>query len=420
MGWVLPEDYAGPVTELEKELGELGQGPRHEWHSDFGQGSAVYDAALTAPEPSARAVAYEQIKASGVLSPLADSSLHLQAHVASRMVNAQLAGEPLDLQQVLSYAVDKGHPQLAEEAQACLQAPCPKAGASPAVDVDAILEPAAWDEQGFGKGTLRFCAGDLLDLGFLEYVDLQDRLFRSDSGPLGLPSDEIQEIRQCLLLHVGYVRTPHRDPKQQDSAMALRNELWERAQEAFGHLGDSAPLISEAEAFVRHNAHDCLYSHHEKDYRVLHLFAPGFLSGFTLLVLRLSHDGQIDADVLRGVGSYSGAGAVLVHRGHMRALTLQGDAVEDLIVQLQDCGRVSKELEAEGWEAYLEQDPATEYLPSKSHPCLRCQRPQTPCRVGVEDEPSLWDPAAVPTPSGPSLGGRCQKWRGDPPFGALN
>ena len=85
----------------------------------------MYDAALTAPEPSARAEAYEQIKASGVLSPLADSSLHLQAHVSSRLVNAQLAGEPLDLQQVLSYAVDKGHPQLAEEAQACLLALCP-------------------------------------------------------------------------------------------------------------------------------------------------------------------------------------------------------------------------------------------------------------------------------------------------------
>ena len=76
-----------------------------------------------------------------------------------------------------------------------------------------------------------------------------------------------------------------------EKAKDLRRELWEDSSAAFQHLGDASPYTSTAEAFVRHNAHDCIYSDHEKDFRVLQLFARQFTKGRVLVVLHLSHRG---------------------------------------------------------------------------------------------------------------------------------
>ena len=41
VGWAVPEDYQGPVAQLEQELGELGQGPNFSWHEAFSEGIAI-------------------------------------------------------------------------------------------------------------------------------------------------------------------------------------------------------------------------------------------------------------------------------------------------------------------------------------------------------------------------------------------
>ena len=73
----------------------------------------------------------------------------------------------------------------------------------------------------------------------------------STSTPPLLPAEsEVSEQRQCLCLHVGLSFSSSPWSRQ------LRCELWRNASEAHGYLGDPAPMISEAEAFVRHNAQD--------------------------------------------------------------------------------------------------------------------------------------------------------------------
>ena len=91
-------------------------------------------------------------------------------------------------------------------------------------------------------------------------------------------------------------------------ATSLRSELWEEASAAQGHLGDAPPMITEAEAFVRHNTHDCLAPHHEKDYRVLQLFASKFMAGRALVVFRVSSTGHLEVDLLRGGGAVTSGG----------------------------------------------------------------------------------------------------------------
>ena len=72
--------------------------------------------------------------------------------MASRLVNARLAGEDsLQIPEVLQYAVDNGHPQLAEEASRALDGltPADKAGAAPR-DAEAVFSPTKWDLDGVG------------------------------------------------------------------------------------------------------------------------------------------------------------------------------------------------------------------------------------------------------------------------------
>ena len=67
-----------------------------------------------------RQVAYQKLLASKRLEPISGCSDHLHSHVASHFVNAELQGRTVQLSEVLTQAVDYGHPQLAEEAQQVL------------------------------------------------------------------------------------------------------------------------------------------------------------------------------------------------------------------------------------------------------------------------------------------------------------
>ena len=105
-------------------------------------------------------------------------------------------------------------------------------------------------------------------------------------------------------------------------------------------------MISEAEAFVRRNTHDCLAPHHEKDYRVLQLFAPKFMSGRALVIFRVSSKGHLEVDLLRGGGAVTQWGLVVIHRGHMRALPLPSSRVQELVDHFSSLGRVVRDLES--------------------------------------------------------------------------
>ena len=239
-------------------------------------------------------------------------------------MNAREDQEHVSVAEILTRAIDHGHPQLAQEAQACFDQNGYKAGRQSGGSApEALLLP---DQEPLGedqlpRGSLQV-SGSLYPKGLaLPYEDHQDRLSVAPGAPPLFPKAEIDELRQCLCLHVGRVFSE--DASSTHSlATSLRSELWEEASAAQGHLGDAPPMISEAEAFVRHNTHDCLAPHHEKDYRVLQLFAPKFMSGRTLVILRVSSTGHLEVDLLRGGGAVTQWGLVLIHRGHMRALPL--------------------------------------------------------------------------------------------------
>ena len=137
--------------------------------------------------------------------------------------------------------------------------------------------------------------------------------------------------------------------------------MLKEAVNAFGHLGDAPPYVSEAEAFIRHNAHDAYYPHHEKDYRLLALFAPQFMRGAQLLALRLSQSGRLEGDVVRGQGATTRYGTVLIHRGHMRHVQVPAAANQELLQALEASGELVREVQADGpwsrWESFSPPSP---------------------------------------------------------------
>ena len=89
--------------------------------------------------------------------------------------------------------------------------------------------------------------------GPLKFKDYRDQL--------ELPSQDwfhepvVVETRQCLALHAGAAIAPP-GLTNLEASVQLRLEMLTEAVNAFGHLGDAPPYVSEAEAFIRHNAHD--------------------------------------------------------------------------------------------------------------------------------------------------------------------
>ena len=284
--------------------------------------------------------------------------------------------------------------------------PTTKAGAAPRDD-EATFSSTRWDAEGVGRRELQLHQGPLRGLGSLPFVDFQDQL------PLPSPTWFLEpievETRQCLCLHVAAAISGERSlTKVRSEALALRKEMLQKSVEAFAHLGDAPPHVSEAEAFVRHNAHDCFYPHHEKDYRSLALFASAFRHGTQWLVVRVSQSGRVEGDLVKGDGAPTSFGGVVIHRGHMRLLDLSTKAYHALFEHLEQSGRLVREVEAQGWAPFLDRtDLLGELLPSGPAPCARCHRPQTQCRVGLPLSEAPWDPALSPTlPAGVPLSER--------------
>ena len=298
-GWQLPEDYSGPLTVMEKELSEIGLGPDLAWHEAYRPGLTVDTTPVDDPRAAQRIEVYKQLKAAGTLDPIVNCGPHLYCHVVSRLVNAHEAQEQVSVADVLTHAIDHGHPQLAQEAQTCFDQNGYKAGRQsdhPAPEALLVPDQEPHEEGQPLRGSLRVSEA-LYPKGLaLPYEDHQDRLVVSSGAPPLFPKAELDELRQCLCLHVGRVFA---EDASSTLAMAtsLRSELWEEASAAQGHLGDAPPMITEAEAFVRHNTHDCLAPHHEKDYRVLQLFASKFMAGRALVVFRVSSTGHLEVDL---------------------------------------------------------------------------------------------------------------------------
>ena len=129
-----------------------------------------------------------------------------------------------------------------------------------------------------------------------QYIDFQDQLPLSSEEWFPEPLEV--ETRLCLCLHVAAAGSRSLTGVR-DATITLRREMLQESVEAFAHLGDAPPHVSEAEAFVRHNARDCFYPHHEKDYRSLALFAPAYLRGCHLLVHRVLQAGRVEGDLVR-------------------------------------------------------------------------------------------------------------------------
>ena len=109
-GWAVPEDYQGPVTQLEHELGNLAEGPDYSWHQQFRQDTGVTTVQAGTAEAQKRKEVYDKLLASKKLAPLAGCSDHLHSHVASHFVNAEMQGKAAQLSDILTQAIDYGHP----------------------------------------------------------------------------------------------------------------------------------------------------------------------------------------------------------------------------------------------------------------------------------------------------------------------
>ncbi|CAE8594060.1 unnamed protein product, partial [Polarella glacialis] len=365
-GWAPPAEYAeyaGPLTEMEGQLQQAVQGPDEGWldvKPPGPQASQHTQDVPSHPEGKARHDALQELQAENTFSNIGDFSHYLQSHIRARVLNARLNSQECTVEEALWDAARLGHSQLVGEAEQALEKLGSKAGGfgSPP---DATLSPVIWlEEKGYGVGTLQMHFGRQMAW---DYIDMRDALEPRDLAGQLLLSDGKSEERQCLPLHKAAAIEMGRGDdwttdQIQETARAIRRELWDGAAEAQSAMGDAPPWISTSEADLRMFAHDCLCANHEKDYRVLMAF-PGLPEDFSLLVLRLT---LMEADLLRGRSE------LLEHQ------------------------KVAKEMEAVGRRSFLEATPAESPLvPSKRPACLRCQETAVaPHKVGIQTKRHPW------------------------------
>jgi len=361
--WAVPADYQVPLTRMEDDLQEAVKGPDLSWlelpPQECEEEGSPPDSELSTQELD-RMQRWQKLLANGLFAQLHDPSDYLQSHVVARILAAEDVGERLDLIACLETAAEHGHPALAEEACRHLEALKyePKAGHR----ADAEFTPPSWSE-GVGVGELRLDA----ELGIppIPYVDYQDKLSVVETG---VPTGDGQEFeeRQCLPLHVGIGLAKAFDPtvseeKARKSAAQLRHTLWEEAASAHAHLGDPPAWITETEHFLRQNVHDCVYPHHEKDYRTLLSLAGDSLRGTTLVVVRLSYFGRLEADLLHGSGEDSERLVIVtIHRSHMRLL--QPRDPHAFLSKLRERSKITRELATEPWQESLDRGQVEDIL----------------------------------------------------------
>ena len=411
--WVAPEDYDIPLTHLETDLQEAVQGPDENWLRIPSQPTEQEAAPAwddQSQEERERLKRWKSLEEKGVLTALDSPTDYLRSHVIARMMAAQDEGYELELNRCLEDAAEHGHPALSKEAgrQLELLKHEPKAGHQ----ADVEFTPITWDD-GIGHGLLNF-QGNLSHIGSVTVRDYQDRLNAKDSE-VPLQDGQLEEERQCLPLHVGVGLALADDPSVDlreavARANQLRKHLWDEAVEAHAHLGDPPAWIPEGEHFLRQNVHDCLFPHHEKDYRALQTLTGSMLQGYTLAVLRISYFGRLEVDLLHGDDAGNGKLVfVTIHRGHMRLLLPQQP--QQLLDHLRTADKVTRELQVEHWRVILDQSKVEDQMvPAKSPACTRCQQQQQrPYRVGegfplppasfqscLQDDPQALQNSGVP------------------------
>ena len=101
------------------------------------------------------------------------------------------------------------------------------------------------------------------------------------------------------------------------------------------------------------------------------------MRGKTLVVLRLSHPGLVELDVVKGEGASTELGLVIIHKGHMRASVCPPETIEGVV-------EVAKQGVRRG--AYLEGHRPSPILATGAG---------APCKAGQVEEDDLGDPVVV-------------------------
>ena len=382
-GWLPPEEY-----ELQYTLRELTRGPDYSWLEDAGPGpheTKEWSQPVTHPEALKRQGKLKELEDAGIFRDLKDASEYMQSHVRGRVLNDALEGRETSVEEVLLEASSQGCKELAEEAMQELQ----RRGRVGREDSphSAWVGPPTWDDHaGYGTGRFQFlCGGRSYDC---EYIDYKDTVPAGEqiASALGMRPGELEE-RQCLLLHpaAGILAWENGGrpslPEVQELAQRMREELWDHAAVAAGELGDPAPWIGAREHEVRGFIHDCLHSHHDKDYRLFHAFPITKLQGYTMQFWRVNYLGQYQVDHIVGKdrGSEERIIPFLIHGGHIRLLN-PGDMEAGLRLarEITLAGKADREWVTVGWREVLEgEDPAAPLVPSKRPKCARCQDQQS-------------------------------------------
>ena len=179
-GWSIPQDYQGPMTSIQHDLGQFGVGPDTSWFQD-------------------------------------------QAHVSSHLVSATLDEVDLTTPEILAEVLDCGQSQVVSTGRPSLHGGQRLQIPQPVMQdlklrrlIPVTLCSAAWDlgiHAAYALSICRIVCNALLGI-----------------TPVS-PQEQVKS-RQCLYLHVGHMFQPD------DSAagtQSLWTELWSRATDAFGH-----------------------------------------------------------------------------------------------------------------------------------------------------------------------------------------
>jgi hypothetical protein len=243
---------------------------------DYHSGTAADEEREYRPsaEAEARLTQLKTLEDSKMFEPFQLASAHLNSHLRGRALNAAMAGSPVDLTDYLENAVRHGNLELVAEATKFLDATTSRAGVLGG-EPEVVTSAPVWDKvTQVARGTVT--VGHHL----WRYVDYRDKLPRGSDGLLEevFNQDDMLEERQCLCLHIGAALLLCQtgcEPSWGDvqaKAAVIREHLWMCACDARAALGDAPPWISQEELDLRINCHDCLYPHHEKDFRVLQFF----------------------------------------------------------------------------------------------------------------------------------------------------
>ncbi|CAE7545999.1 unnamed protein product [Symbiodinium sp. CCMP2592] len=354
-------------TDREETLGALLKDEGSNWWHDVDAAAATLTCPSSKFEKSARADTMRVIDAAEpALGPYPPGlvGVYLRNRLLRLREETGRAPELEDVTHLLEEAVSLGGPELSEEAAHLLEerGVHRKAGESPLVQLSGLT----WNSS-IGAGTLTWKG-----VGHWAMYDYQDQLPLSSEACERMGFAAVRdEPKQCLLLHVAaaYLATPDQPLPTPEAVWALAAEWrvrWcSQARVAEDSLGPTPERLTQAEADVRVFHHDLLHFGHDRDYRTLVAHPLEEWDCLGLAVLRLDAYMRPSVEIVCG-SRYSGQAEdtrwVLVHRGHMRLLVPDASCLPPL---------GSRELEAAGWEAYLDKAEGSPLLDAGR--LLQCQ-----------------------------------------------